>query len=108
MRGLLLLSVAAVTAPRLAINTVMARVVPGGWGYPAKLRAAIRKYEAVTPPEFRAKAETQVRNYRDYSEYTAHQRSKLDWIISTGGFGNAVIFGWRLVFFDHFRPLTGC
>lgn len=59
----------------------------------------------MTEADWKADGDVSVRQYQSYNAYLEHQASKLDAIISIGGFSNGVIFQWRLIFYDHLRTV---
>jgi SAM-dependent methyltransferase len=108
---------------RFWTKTALHLLVPGGWGYPRKLRRysdsayelerdlhPVRRKLRTASRWSSAEAAEGIkrRGYDSYDEYIVHQRQKLDEILKTsGGFPNAVVARWRIRFYSRFRHLLG-
>lgn len=106
---------------RFYVNTLLTALVPGGWGYPRKLRKMLdpgfdpkRDLAPSRSKHFghegwKEKQNAQgfkYRNYSSYEEYKEHQGSKFDEILRLyGGFSRRVLLRYRFQFFDRFKNL---
>ena len=88
-------------APRFVANSLLALLIPGGYGFNRTLRKQMAHRKPLTEAQWKVDGDVTVRQYRSYDAYLEHQASKLDAIISIGGFSNDKIFEWRLCFYDH-------